>query len=459
MKILLLNPINRSYVVMPSLGLGYLASSLTPHGHDVRILNSIKERFTYEAFGDLVGRERFDLIGFQVYSYDLSSVERHIAIIRQRSPGTVTISGGPHPSGDPHGILLYLKGLDLAFQGEAEVGLPLLLTQLEQGRQEYGSIPGLIWRKSDAIVVNPAYAVQDLDSLPLPFWDLLQPETYPEAPHGAFTLAFPTAPIITSRGCPCRCTFCAGHRISGTKIRRRSIDNVMQELHLLKDRGILEFHIEDENFTFNRDYVHAFCDRSMSEKLGMSWSLPSGIRIDTLDRDLLLAMARAGCYSLAVGVEFGSDRMLKETRKGLTVAMIRERIKLFSGMGIKVTGFFLFGVPGETREEMEQTIQLALELPLDRAQFNNFMPLPGSDAWNRLKERGLLAHPDWDRYFVHDVAHTDGTVSAIELKRLQRSAVLRFYLRPRIILGLLREIRSLRHLYYLLKRLIDAMRG
>ncbi len=458
MKILLLNPINRSYVIMPSLGLGYLTSCLSRYGHDVRILNCLRERITYDGFGEYIERTHFDLIGFQVYSYDLNSVKRHLAIIRQRSKGTLVVVGGPHPSGDPRGTMQYLDGIDFAFQGEAEIGLPMLVERLEQERQDLGSIPGLVWKNAGTVILNPPQSVQDLDSLPLPAWDLLKPETYPEAPHGAFTRNFPTAPIITSRGCPSKCSFCAGYRISGTNIRRRSLDNVMTELHLLRNKGIREFHIEDENFTLSNKYVFAFCERLKAEKLGMSWSLPSGIRLDTVSPGLLLAMARAGCYSLAVGIEFGTDRMLRESRKGLSLAAIRQKMQFFVGSGIKVTGFFLLGIPGETKEEMVKTVQLALELPLDRAQFNNFIPLPGSDVWDNLGERGLLAAPDWDRFFVHDVAFAGNTLSAKELKHIQRSAVLRFYLRSRIILGILREIRSFRHILYLLKRFYDTLR-
>ena len=349
---------------MPSLGLGYLAAILSGNGHDVSIRNCLKERMTYEDFAAFLQKERFDLIGFQLFSYDLNSVKKHLAIIRQLSPGTVVIAGGPHPSGDPKGTMTFLEDLDFAFQGEAEIGLPMLVEQLELKMCEFQAIPGLVWKSGQKICCNPRQIVEDIDSLPLPAWNLIRPESYPEAPHGAFTKAFPTAPIITSRGCPSLCTFCAGSSINGRKIRRRSVSSVMQELRLLKSRGIREFHIEDENFTLSKEHVAEFCKRLVAEKLGMSWSLPSGVRLDTLDRDMLEAMVGAGCYSLAVGIEFGSDRLLSLTRKGISVKTIVEKMRLFSGLDIKVTGFFLFGLPGETVAEMEQTARFSRSLPL-----------------------------------------------------------------------------------------------
>lgn len=457
MKLLFLNPINRSYVVMPSLGLGYLASVAIRAGCEVKILNCIKEKMTYEGFGRYIGQEAFDVIGFQLFSYDLNSVRKHISIIRSVSPRSVVIAGGAHPSGDPAGTMSYLKELDYAFQCEAEAGLPLLLDILSGGAGDFEAIPGLVWRCGDIVRVNPPSFVQNLDDIPMPAWDLLLPETYPEAPHGAFTKKFPTAPIVISRGCPCKCTFCAGGSINGKRVRRRSVDNVIQELRCLAGRGIREFHIEDENFTESRDFVFEFCDRLNSEGLGMSWSLPSGIRIDKIDRETLLAMARAGCYSLAIGIEFGSDRILEQTRKGYSVATVKEKLRLFKGVGIKVTGFFMFGLPGETLVEMKQTVRLSLALPLDRAQFNIFMPLPGSVEWDNLQRGNLLEGLDWDRFFVHDVAYSDKCISAMEIKRIQRLAVLRFYLRPRILFRLLSEIRSFGHVVHLCKRTIDTL--
>lgn len=458
MNTLLVIPINRTYVIMPSLGLGYLAAVLSAKGHAVSILDCKKERMTYEGFSEYIRKEHFDIIGFQVYSYDISTIRKHLAIVRQSSPKTITIAGGPHPTGDPAGILNDLKDIDYAFQGEAEIGLPMLVDYLETGTGELSAIPGLIRRSGATIVSNPKPSVQDLDTLPMPAWDKMLPETYPEAPHGAFTRQFPTAPVIITRGCPCQCTFCAGPSISGRTIRWRSLDTVIAELRHLKQRGIREFHIEDENFTISKAYVLDFCRRITEEKLGMSWSLPSGIRLDTLDHEILLAMSQAGCYSLAVGVEFGTDRILQKTRKGLTVDLIHSRMKHFFGTDIKVTGFFLLGIPGETIEEMKQTVKLALELPLDRAQFNIFAPLPGSAEWETLKQRGVLDALDWERLFVHDVSFVEDGMSHKELKQIQRLAVLRFYLRPHILAGLASEIRSLRHIYFLIKRFVDSIR-
>lgn len=457
MNILLVNPINRSYVIMPSLGLGYLASVARQAGHSVNILNCLKEKMTHEDFGQFIKENKFDLVGFQVFSYDLISVKKHLSFIKSFSSDIITVAGGAHPSGDPDGTIRYLPELDYAFKGEAEIGFPMLLEKLEKGDKYLLNVPGLAFRQNNRIQVNLPQYVKNLDSLPMPAWDILVPESYPEAPHGAFTKQFPTAPIIITRGCPFQCTFCAGKSITGLKVRKRSIDNVIQELKYLRGRGVMEFHIEDENFTAHREVVKEFCDRLIKERLDMTWSLPAGVRIDTMEPAMLKKMEEAGCYSLALGIEFGTQRIMDLTKKRLTIEMVREKVEMFKDVKIKTTGFFLFGIPEETLEEMRKTVELALELPIDRAQFNNFMPLPGSELWDKLTSEDKVKDTDWDRFFVHDVAYTDENIKAEDIKRLQRMAYLKFYLRPRIIWNIIQEIKSFKHLKFLAKRFLDAL--
>lgn len=462
MNILLINPINRSYVIMPSLGLGYLASRARTKGHTVTILNCLKEKMRFKDFQIYLKHNQFDVIGFQMYSYDLNPVKKHIHIIKSISPSTVTIAGGPHPSGAPRQTLEYLTELDFAFRGESEIGFPLLLDRLEEklhDPQNLLEVPGLIWRRDSDIMVNKPGYITHLDELEFPSWDLLEPHTYHEASHGAFAKYFPAAPIIISRGCPFQCTFCAGKAITGPQLRFRSIDNVIEEITYLSTHfGIREFLIEDENLTFNKALTTEFCEKLLKSPLKqISWSCPSGVRLDTLDIEILELMERAGCYSLAMGIEFGTQKMLDLTKKQLTLEMIEEKIALLAQTRIKTTGFFMMGVPGETLDDIKETIKFALKLELDRAQFNNFMPLPGSEIGDRLQKESNLENFDWSRMFVHNVSFEIPGINRKKLRNLQRTTYLRFYLRPKIIINILKEIKSFRHLLYLLRRIKDSI--
>lgn len=453
---------------MPMLGLGYLAAIAKRRGHEVNILDCKKEAMNYNDFKFFINKNHFDLIGFQVFTYDIDSLKRHIDIIKGLNKDALLIIGGAHPSGDPAGSLEYIKGVDYVFKGEAEIGFGRFLEAMErQGKNKLrnnsntlSNIPGLVYRNADGkILENKNEYIENLDYLDFPAWELMNPNSYPEAPHGAFARGFPTAPLMITRGCPHQCTFCAGKTITGDKIRRRSIDNVWEEMLYLIDRfKVKEFLIEDENFTLHQNLLKDFCLRIINSKHKISWSLPSGARLETFNGDNIKLMQDSGCYSIAVGVEFGSQRIHDITKKRLNIGLIKEKIRLFLDSKIKITGFFLMGIPGETKAEMLSTIDLALRLGIDRAQFNNFMPLPGSELWNQLKSNNKLGSVKWDSFYVHDVAFVSGTVSATELKHLQRLAYLRFYLRRRIILRILKEIKSFRHLKMLLKRFIDALR-
>jgi len=468
MKVLLVSPINRTYVVMPNMGLGYLATALRKNGHEVKILHCAKEKMSYPKYAEFLKKNKFDIAGFQVFSYDLDSVKEHVNILKEINASTYIVVGGPHPSSAPYHTMEYLKDIDFAFQGEAEIGFSKLVNKisllsvikqdlLEKG--EFDDIPGLVWRDKSGIKANNKACIDNLDELEFPSWDLMDPREYPEAPHGAFARSFPVAPIIITRGCPFLCTFCAGHTISGRKVRKRSISNVLAEMEfLINNYDVKEFNIEDENFTLHKDLVEEFCNEILKRNLKISWNCPSGIRIDTLSKPLLALMEKSGCYSFGIGIESGSQRMLDLFRKNLTVKKIEEQMNLLRNTKIKTTGFFLLGYPGETIEDIMQTIRFAKVLPLHRAQFNSFMPLPGSEVYETLREKGLLNNLEWGHFFVHDVTYIPAGFTKKRLIKFRRKAYIEFYLRPGIIFNILKEIRSFRHLVYLFSRFLDSLK-
>jgi len=458
MKILLLIPANRSYQIMPSLGLGYIASVLRGFSHEVKILHCLKEKFSFDDFTEYIKNNHFDVIGIQMFTFDITPVKKYLSIIKSLEPNIITVLGGPHPSGDPAGVLHTLSEADFAFTSEVEIAFPIFLQEIIKQKPNFESVPNLVWKNKNNIIINPIKIVDNLDEIPFPAWDLMDPRTYPEAPHGGFFKSFPTAPIIITRGCPMQCTFCSGKTITTNKVRTRSAANVINEIKLLKEKyGVNDFLIEDENFTLHRNLVYEFCNKLFDEKLFINWSCPSGVRLDTLDLEMLKLMEKSGCYSLSVGVEFGSQRIHNLTKKHLTIEKIREKIDLLTKTGIKVTGFFMFGIPGETKAEMIQTIKLAKELNIQRAQFNNFMPLPGSELYLQLNKESVKSL-NYNHFFVHDVGFVPDGLTRRQMKNIQRRAYLEFYLRPKIIIGLMREITSFKQFYSLIKRFFDGLR-
>ena len=441
--------------IIPPFGLGYLAESVRREDHDVIVVDALRERLDTARLVRKLSGWRPDFVGVLLFTKDLRPVRELLRAVRGALPQARTCVGGPHPSAVPRETLEYFGDcLDFGFAGEAESGLPFLLGIIEGGRGEgLDKVPGLAYREGKEVRTNERRFEEDLDRLAVA-WDLIPPDRYPRSPHGAYYRRFPVAPIVTSRGCPHQCTFCASACVSGRKIRRRSVEGVFEEIGWLHRRhGVREIHIEDDNFTGSRDYVLAFCDRMRNTFPGVSWTCPNGVRMDTLDREMLRAMKESGLYFLSVGVESGSDRVLERIKKNLTVERMEEKIRLIREAGIGISGFFMLGFPGETKEEMEETIRFAARLPLDRASFANFQPFPGCEEFDRLRRSGELT-VDWDLFAptLQSTTYAPSGVDVRTLRRLRKRALWTFYARPAIVWKMLGEVRSPGHVLHVLRR-------
>ncbi|MFA6078127.1 MAG: radical SAM protein [Candidatus Omnitrophota bacterium] len=459
MKVLLVRPISNTYIISPPIGLGYLATALRKAGHEVNIIDCIRDSMGFDAFEAAIRREKPDIVGIQVWSCDVANVQKSLAIIKSANKAVITIVGGAHPSGVLGDSLIHFKDADYAYRGEGEKGLPMFIDRIA-GRSavKFEDIPGLIWREGGKIKCNDPILVDDLDGLGLPAWDLIDPRTYPEAPHQGFMKAFPIAPIFTTRGCPFSCTFCATRTITGRKIRYRSTDSIIEEIKLLREKyGVKEIHVEDDNFTMDREFVRRFCQGILDDKIDVYWYCSSGLRLDSLDEEMLTLMKKARCYTLTVAIESGSQRVLDLMKKSLKIDDVRKGVKVMNKVGYKPTGLFMIGFPGETRAEMEETVRFAMELNLKRAQFAIFHPLPGTEIYDELKAKGELKELDWSKLKPSEAAYVYGDMSAKELKKFQRKAFLKFHLRPKILYYQLREIRSLQHLFFLAKRVVSML--
>jgi anaerobic magnesium-protoporphyrin IX monomethyl ester cyclase len=459
-EILLIVPVGRTHYVVPPVGLGYLATSLRAQGLDsVNILDCLKERLDFPGFRKTLGARKPAVIGFQVFSSGFSSVKRSAELAREVCPGSILIAGGPHVSATGAQILFDIPSLDYGFVGEAEIGLPLLMRRLLKREPILlQDIPGLIWLENGEPKINNRAVVDNLDALGIPAWDLMRPDSYPDSPQGAFYRQFPIAPIASSRGCPYSCTFCGSPVNMGNRLRLRSLEHLLNEMEtLITKYGVREFHFVDDMFNASKKRVMEFCRLVQAKNWGISYTFPNGLRLNTIDEEMLAAMKLSGAYAFTVGIESGSQRILDSMNKKLTVELIREKVELIHKSGIEASGFFLLGFPGETREDMRMTLDFAKTLPIKRAHFSNFLPLPGTEATRRLQESRELETTDWEELVYSSVPYAPRGISKTELKSFQRRAFLEFHLRPRILFKMLKEIRSIHHLYAILKRARDYL--
>ncbi len=463
LSIILVKPYMKVDEVQPPLGLGYLAGAVRKES-DVEILDCIKLKLPPDKFRKYLqarGR-KYDVIGFQAYTFDLDQVDALSRIARVLYPEAQIFVGGPQPTLAPKETLRFLKHVDFGFDGEAECGFQKLVGLISKGEHtnpgELEKVPGLIYRKDGGVVSNPRGLFHELDKLD-PSWDLFDLKSYPLAPHGAFCKQHPIAPMILTRGCPFRCKFCGGYRISGRIPRTHSPEWAVSQIELLKrDYGIREIHIEDDNLTANKKFVTAFCNLLIEKNLGITWTCPNGMRLDTLDGELVALMKKSGLYAVSVGIEVASDKTRASMSKDLTTETIREKIALLRRHGLEVIGFFIVGYPGETRRDIEDTINFACSLDLKRATFSAFKPFPGTEIYDELVARGEMKPiDDWSVFSLNKIAWAPQGITEQELRNLRRKALLKFYLRPKIIFKMMLEVKNLENFVYIMRRIVRWM--
>jgi radical SAM superfamily enzyme YgiQ (UPF0313 family) len=468
MKVILVKPFNKeSYSFVPPIGLGYLASTLREYSsHSVDIFEAVRDKISkIKPLKDFIEVEKPDIIGIQVYSVDLLIVRDYLKLIKTHFPHIYTVLGGPHSSADPKGTMEFFGSdlLDFTLSGEAEFSF-LDLVNCLSGKQgiSFDQIPGLTRRdeknnivtNGTIVIGNSASVVDNIDNIPWPAWDLLQPEKYPDAPIGGIAKNFPIGPIMVTRGCPLHCTFCAAKTVYGDGFRSRSIEDVYKEIQFLKEKhNVKEIMIQDDNIIFKKKLVLEFCDAI--KKTGLPWNCSNGIRADMINEEVAQAMKNSGCYLVGVGIESGSQKIIEDMRKKIKLPAIEKKIKILNDAGLYVVGFFIIGYPTETKEDIYKTIEFAKKIPIVSASFTNFLPLPGSQIYNELiKGDNFTAAELGGMSYYKPTRSFTPHIELDELQKLIKKAVREFHLRPQIIYKTLRRSGSISNIANLLKRFV-----
>jgi radical SAM superfamily enzyme YgiQ (UPF0313 family) len=410
--------------LVPPIGLLYLGAVLERCGHHVVLLDFALIGKTGEALVEEVVASAPDVLMISAFTSDVFLLKPVVASLRLALPYVKLWLGGPHASCVGVDAFLDFPQMDAVFLGEAEESV------IEAIDFPESAPPGVIY--SDAQHKNTlSRQIADLSSLPVPAWHLAPPVNYRGLPNGVVLKKMPYAPILTTRGCPYRCTFCAGFRVTGRKIRHRPLSQVWEEIELLVEQyGVTEIHIEDDNFTFDKDYAKEFCRTAIRKELPVLFSTPNGVRLDALDHELLSLMKQAGWYVVHCGIESGSDRILKKIKKATTTDAIKNSIDLIHTHHLPVAAYFILGLPGETQKDIEQTIQFSRSCGVEWAQFACFLPIPGSPDGDGFLENTDMVSSGWAAFHNTACPAPPFPLSAEELKKLQRKAFLRFYLRP-----------------------------
>jgi len=457
-KVLLINPpfeqeeesvgktksLKRVLNIIPPLGLAYIASVLEKAGVGVKIIDCAVG-ISWEDLSRTIAQEQPDVVGLAATTPSFLMAKKTAGLVRQIAASTKILLGGAHVTASPEGAME--SGVfDIGVIGEGEATVQELFANYRAGGFENPSrIKGIIYKDSAGLRKNEARPfIDDLDSIPLPARHLLpHPDRYRPTPASCRQL--PYAVIISSRGCPSRCTFC-DRMVFGERFRIRSAAGIFREIEaLVAGYGVKEIRFFDDTFTADKRRVHEICDEFEKRRLGLSWTCLT--KTACVDGPLLRHMKRAGCWQVLYGLESGDDRMLKLLRKGNTVEMNRRAVRLTREAGLEVRGDFLVGSPGETWESLERTVRFALDMGLDYAHFNKFVPFPGSELFKKLTAEGHRF--DFSNSTILDhkqVFYVNPGMTAASFSAFLDKADRRFYLRPGYILKRLLSIRTFHQL-------------
>ncbi len=421
------------------LGTLYVAAMLEREGHEVVFLNGAF--MTEEEILKHLLDFRPHLIGLYSTTFGWPGARGMASLLRVHFRDAFIVVGGPYPTAAGRRCLEESDALDAVVCGEAEYPMAMLSRCLEEDRDLH-RVKGLIWRHADGIVENPpAELPEDLDSLPLPARHLLgEPERY--LPPPATYRRKPVAVVITSRGCNRRCIFCF-QMDPRRRVRYRSIDNVIDELKLLKTQGYREIKFIDDSFAHDRQRALELARRMKAERLDFTWFC--SLCAHQVDRELIRAFRDAGCWAVLIGGESGVQRNLNALRKGITVEQIKRAVRMAKEEGLVVHVPFLIGIPGQTREDILRTVEFACEIDPDIVNFHCLTPFPGTELYERASEFGSLSENLQD-YTYQGAAFVPNSLTREEMFRLRQYAFRRFYSRPRYLLRRLLMIRNLNDL-------------
>lgn len=456
MKVLLVNPhipaeatagrYRRFLAPMPPISLAYVAAALEKAGVTVAVLDDATEKRGVESVLEATRAARPDAIGFSCVTITAMRTFALARAIREAFPGLHITMGNIHPSVFYESVLS--DGLaDTVVCGEGEETFPDLVKALETGRP-LADVPGVAWRDGGRVVKNPDRPyIRDLDAVPFPAWKLFPLEKY-----SIFSFASVKSPgtlVLGSRGCPYRCTFCS-LKIMGTARRVRSAKNIADEFEWLHDSfGYKQMSFTDPIFPFSKKEGMKFAAELISRGLDKKCVWITETRVDHVDYELLAALRSSGLRRVMYGFETGDTDRIAGIRKSFTTERARRAVEETRRAGVQIVGFFMLGVPGETKESLRRTIRFSREIGIEFAKFTVFSPFPGTQSYVDLAAEGKIEEPRaWERFTNYPsrrvrAAYVPDGLTSDDLMRAQRAAFLGFYLRPLTMLRHLFVIRSL----------------
>jgi len=421
------------------LGICYLAAVLKKNNIPVSIIDAEAENIGFNDILKRLKKFRCDFVGITSTTVAFSKALELAKKIKYSNKDIFTAIGGPHVSALPQETLKH-DCFDVGVIGEGEYTF-LELIQALSNKKNYENINGLVIKKNGKIIKTKSkWPMENLDELPYPARELLPDKNLYNPPPMNY-LKKPVLSIVTSRGCPNKCTFC-DHGVFGNRFRGHSAKRIIDEIKMLiKDFDAKEISIVDDNFTVDKMRVFEFCRLLKKNRITIPWN--ARISGNTITKKMLKVMKETGCWYIEIGIETGSPRVLKDIKKGTTLEKIEDTVKYANKIGIEVKGFFIIGNPTDTKESIEQTIKFAKKIPLTDIVTTIFTPFPNTEAYSQSKKYGKILHNlDWTKFNNWEVVFLPKNLTKEQIEYYLKRFYREFYFRPAIIWRHLKQINN-----------------
>lgn len=434
--ILLIKPPEiQGYLGCPPLGLCYLAAACEKSGFSVEIFDMAMENIGHKGIQKRIFISKPKVIGIYVSSTGLTLIPPLIENIRSVIPLVKVVVGGPHISACPDVVNL----LDVAygFTGDAEIGFPKLCRFLIDKSGDLRNIEGLVWKNEQALCLNPTQKGVNIDSFVFPARHLLPLDKYFNPWFGGRTTS-----MITSRGCMFQCAYCS----KSGELSYRSPDNIVEELkYVLRHLSVKYIEFVDDLFTFDHERVHKIVTSIMKEGIKFSWGCQT--RADHIDKTLVEEMKAVGLRKISFGIETGSERIRYLLGKKITNNSYKKAIKLCKDFGLYCTGCFMIGLPGETSEEIEDTVNFCKELDLDVVLVSRLFLLPRTPLFIQAVKEGKIPFDAWEKCLMGKrdsiVLYIPDGLTERKVHNLFLRAYLSILFSPRMIRKKIKTLRSI----------------
>lgn len=372
--------------------LAYSSALLKKHSFDVVLIDAIVEKMSYSYFLKLIKKINPRLLFCETSTVTL---EHDLRLLNMIDKNIAVALGGPDVNMRQPAFLKKHRFIDYVIIGEYESTLVELASNLETNKSPKG-ISGLIYRDKNIVVVNSLRPLISLDELPWPLREDLPMERYNDTPGD---MPLPSVQMLASRGCPYRCKFCLWPQVmyQGNNYRTRNTVDVVDEMeYLVREKQFKSIYFDDDTFNIGKQRMLKLCGEINRRKLNIPWAIMA--RADLMDEEILDNMKGAGLFAIKYGVESATQELLDGISKNMDIKKTVEIIKFTKMLGIKTHLTFTFGLPGETKETVLRTVELALKLDPESAQFSITTPFPGTIFYEDMKKKGYIISEKWSEY-------------------------------------------------------------